>query len=159
MMPGQTKVKRDGLASKFAVDLSVRCNSEFSVAFKCHAGDLGKLKRALSRASTAISLCYTGSHKKCRKQSFVCNGGKSNWLTSKASVLSNNKDFKIENTLENVDNIKKCIDFRLGESAIDLTRYDLNTQKCEATNKAIKNFLPKNKSFWQGSQCCSLGQC
>ncbi len=147
MMPAQTKAKRDNLASKFAVDLSVRCNAEFSVAIQSHAGDLRKLKRGLSCASSAIALCYTGNHSKCRKQSFVCNGGLSNWLTSKASVLSNNTNFKIESTAANLIKLKTCTDFRLGESAIDKTKFNLNTQKCESTNKAIRNSLPKNKTF------------
>ena len=53
----------DGLTTRFAVDCSVICNAEFSVAFQCHAGDLGKLKSALLRAYTAIAFWYTGNHK------------------------------------------------------------------------------------------------
>jgi len=147
MMPAKTKAKRDSLASKFAVDLSVRCNAEFSIGFQSHAGDVNKMKRAMSYASSAIAYCYTGNHSKCRKQSFVCKGGKCNWLTSKASVLSNNTDFKIDSTVENLENLKTCANFRLGEVAIDNTQFNLNTQKCESTNKSIRNSLPKNKTY------------
>jgi hypothetical protein len=36
---------------------------------------------------------------------------------------------------------------------IDNTQFNLNTQKCESTNKSIRNSLPKNKTYIRNFPC------
>jgi hypothetical protein len=147
MMCSRTKSRRDKLASKFSVDCAARCNAEFNSAFRNHTGNVTSMKKALSQASDAIAHCYVNDHSKCGRKSFICKGGKSNWLNSTSSILSNCRDFKIEHTESNIQNLKKCIDLRLGPRAVEKTYLNLNTQKTEAVNKSLKNSLPRNRTF------------
>jgi hypothetical protein len=147
MMCSRTKSRRDNLAGKFSVDCSARCNAEFTSAFRSHAGNVTSMKKALSHASDAIAHCYVNDHSKCRKNSFVCKGGKATWLTSSSCILNSCKDFKIENNQTNIQTLKKCIDLRLGPQAVEKTYLNLNTQKTESVNKSLKNSLPRNRTF------------
>jgi hypothetical protein len=146
-MCSRAKARRDKLAGKFSVDCAARCNAEFNSAFKSHAGNVISMTKALSQASDAIAHCYVDDHSKCRNKSFVCQGGKNNWLNSRSCILSNCKDFKIENNETNIQNLKKCIHLRLGPQAVEKTYLNLNTQKTEAVNKSLKNSLPRNRTF------------
>ncbi|CAC5362919.1 unnamed protein product [Mytilus coruscus] len=86
-------------------------------------------------------MCYTGNHKLCRRHSFACKGGKKLWLKNSSFL---NSMFKILNTIENINEIGKCILYLLGPDALNKTKLNLNTQKVEGLNRNLRRSLPKN---------------
>ena len=144
MMPTHTKQGKQNLANTFSLDCAARCQAEFSTAYQCHTGDVGKLKKALAKASNAIAYCYMGDHSKCRYSSFVCDMGQKAWI-NRSKYLE--KSFKIDKNQKNLKTLKTCIDYRLGPNRIEQTKFNLNTQKCEATNKAMRRSLPRDTTF------------
>ncbi len=145
MMPASTKKEKQALANKFSLDLAARCQAEFSAGYTYQAGNVTKLKKSLSYCSTAISFCYTGNHSKCKKASYVCKGSNAdNWLV-KSKFLDRN--FQIKRSKENSQTLLQCAEFRLGCNVVDKTKFNLNTQKCEAVNKAMRRSLPRDTTF------------
>lgn len=150
MMPASTKQGKQNLAGKFGLDCSTRCIAEFSAAHKLYGGDFVKMKRAVSYACDAIAYCYMGNHSKCQTYSFSCKGEtERNWV-HQCGILD--KKFKIEENEENFLTLRTCTDFRLGPHMLEKTRCNLNTQKCEATNKALRHSLPRHTTFARNFQ-------
>jgi len=152
MFPGTTAIERSKMQKRFASDLSSRCDSEHKAAFLHFNGDTDKTLSKLTYTSEAVLQCYKGDHSLCKKHSFVCRGKeKNNWLIKSvyltAKLCKNDSQFKI--TCDPSDNEKliECINYRLGIKMLRKTKHLSNTQKCEATNKAFSNSVPKNKSL------------
>ncbi len=144
MMPGRTKKERESLANHFALDMSARCSAEYAKAVEVYGGNFAKIKSKLSYVCDAISKCYTGNHDLCRRHSFVCKGGKKFWLCHSDYL---NRSFQIPYKRENILEIRKCVLYRLGPSALNKTRLNLNTQKVEGFNRCLRRSLPKNVTF------------
>lgn len=146
MMPGYLQAYRMVLRNRFAVDLSTRCSAEYTCIYTAERGDFEKIKPRISRCRVAIKHCYSGDHSRCRTNSSVCKGEiNDNWLVKSAFL---NKNFKINLANEsNEQSITDCIDYRLGDDMLHKTKLNLNSQKVEATNRAIRMCLPKNVTF------------
>jgi hypothetical protein len=144
MMPGRTVSDRKKIQLRFSNDIAMRCQAEFEQAFKQHAGNIPKFTHALSYTRDAIVQCYQGRHNKCKRHSFVCTNKMQNWL-KKSSFLSS--DFKIATCAQNNTYLQRCIDYRLGSNILELTKFNTNTQKCEAVNKCIRKSLPRHTTF------------
>ena len=144
MMPGKTKAEKNKLLNNFAVDLAARCEAEFSKSMEKYGGNFQKVKNKMSYVCDAIPLCYMGKHERCRRHSFVCQGGKKFWLANRSFL---NSTFKIEKTLNNARVIRNCVSYRLGPKAVEKTKLNLNTQKVEGFNRSLRRSLPKNVTF------------
>ena len=88
----------------------------------------------------------------------MCKGEpNNNWLFNSIFLSSTFKiDIKKE---ENEKILKEMIEYRLGDETVQLTRLKTNTQKVEATNRAIKRFLPKDKTFSRNFQSRAHCEC
>ena len=143
MFGAKTVKRKDYLNKRFASDLSARCHAEHKAA---NYADADKVSRKIPAVQSAILKCYTGCHDLCRKDSFVCHGySDDNWIKGN-SYLPN--AFKLGNpTDSDMNKFTACVNIRLGEATLSKTKYLLNTQKCEATNKAISSTAPRNMTF------------
>lgn len=146
MMPGGTQVYRKYLRSRFALDISTRCHAEFQSAFEETRGDFQKLTTLVHRSISAVQKCYCGDHSSCRAHSKACDGSiKSNWI-QKSCYLPRN--FKIDaSKAENKEALLECIEYRLSDDMLQLTRLNTNSQKVEGFNRSLRRSLPKNVTF------------
>ena len=141
-----TQGQRQRATVRFGNDLSTRCHAEHSAALRAFEGDAGKVSSVMPKVRQAMMKCYSADHSLCAKDSYVCRGTATrNWLV-RSSFLANN--FKIDKpTDEDYEKLNDCINYRLSSEALQKTRYLLNTQNCEATNRAISATAPKNITF------------
>ena len=85
MMPVVTKRCREKKLNSFAVDLSMRCQSEFQNIHRKVNGDALMLQKHINMTSDAIIARYQGDHRLCLSQSTVCIGDSdNNWLVKAA---------------------------------------------------------------------------
>lgn len=145
-MFGKTNAKQRGkLKTRLASDMPERCLAEHVQAYKLFAGKHQHIQKALQRTKDAIVHCYQGDHQLCKRHSFVCGGGKQkNWIT-KSTYLQN--DFKLKCTKQDLTKLQQCVDYRLSTVMLNKTKLLLNTQKCEAFNRALVSKAPKTKTF------------
>ena len=141
-----TEKKKKYLQNRFASDLSSRCQAEHKAMMAHHGGDAARVSSGMPKTKRAISRCYTGDHSLCRKNSFVCRGTQVNNWVIKSCYLPNN--FKLGAPTDNdLNKLNQCINDRLGQAILSKTKHLLNTQKCEATNKAIGSRVPRHITF------------
>ena len=147
MFPGRLSKDRKNSQSRFALDLSRRCEAEHEAAVHTHAGEIAKVKQALTKRNflEAIIACYQCDHRLCKRNSYVCQAGKNkNWV-SQSKYLK--VGFEITPSNSDSSELVKCIEYRLGSKMLDLTQRLLNTQKTEAVNRAISGTAPKTMTF------------
>jgi len=140
MFPAKTGTTKDSLQRQFSYNLARRCTKEFNLCYNDKEGNITKIKRKLTYVRDAIIECYKDNHKLCRKFSYACSGKKKGlWLRS----------FLPHGTCLNMDGddevtLRELIDLRLGRKAIECTKLNTNTQKCESVNRAYSRTNPKN---------------
>jgi hypothetical protein len=145
MFRARLAADRKKMHSRFAHDIVKRCEVEFKLAHDFHAGDVSKLKKSLSKVRETILQCYQGNHTNCQKQSFACSGGRyKNWVVC-SSYLP--QPFQIMCTAQDICKIKNSIDYRLGDSMLEKTKFNTNTQKVEATNRSLRRSLPRSVTY------------
>lgn len=145
MFPGDTAAERRQLQNRLADDVPARCTAEHKVAWEQYAGDVNKIKRAMTYVRDAMVHCYQGNHSLCRRHSGVCRAKKKkNWLIDSAFLPEN---FVLNCNDTDKEKLERLIDYRLGQKVIEKTKHLLTTQKCEAVNRAISSTTPKNKTF------------
>lgn len=146
MMPGLTRTYRLYLRNRFSADISRRCQAEFNMAHTAVRGNFEDLISAIHKCISAIKRCYCGDHSYCKLYSYVCKGeDNNNWL-SKSCYLRPN--FRINASKpSNQQALLECIEYRLSDDMVELTRLNSNSQKVEAFNRSLKRSLPKNVTF------------
>lgn len=146
MMPGSTRKYRQYLRNRFAIDIARRCQSEFDSIHRQVDGRYNELVSKVHKIIPAIKKCYCGDHGQCILFSNVCSGATfNNWIKSSCYLPSN---FKINGSQREHDQtLLECIEYRLSDDMLELTRLNTNSQKVEATNRSIKRSLPKNVTF------------
>ena len=143
-----TKKRKDRYKGYFAGDLSSRCNVEFNCALrqcknkkkKTRAELKTNLKKLLKQVPSAIVDCYMGKHNKCKKYSYACRP-ENIWVKE---FLPQPLRRKMNMTPSDRLRVEYCAELRLGEPAIEQTYLNMNTQKCEATNRKYNKFCPKD---------------
>ena len=160
MMPGVTRRCREKKLNSFAVDLSMRCQSEFQNIHRKVNSDTLLLQKHINMTSDAIIACYQGDHRLCLSQSTVCMGDSdNNWLV-KSEYLPYFFKLKVKIGSEKV--LRDCIDYRLGASIVEKTKLNSNSQKVESVNNVIRHALPKNVTFarnFSGRAHCAVFKC
>lgn len=149
LMPARTKKQREDLIGRFALDLSQRCHAEYKSALKHCDGNFQTFKRKLSHTVDAIILCYQSKHCICKRNSFVCKGIEDPWI-NKSIYLP--KTFKLNLTLKQQSELRKCINYRLGPKELERTKLGTNTQKSECVNRIIRRSLPRSNTFSKNFQ-------
>ena len=146
MMPGLRKSDRQFARGRFAADISMRCQAEFESVHKKVGGNMDEMTLRIHRSISAIKRCYCGDHSHCQLFSSVCKGSQTdNWIL-KSSFLPPN--FKINSSkAENVQTLLECIEYRLSDDMLELTKLNSNSQKVEASNRSLRRSLPKNVTF------------
>ena len=137
-----TEKKKKYLQYRLASDLSSRCQAEHKAMMAHHGGDTARVSSGMPKTKRAISICYTGDHSLCRRNSFVCRGTQVNNWVIKSCNLPNN--FKLGAPTDNdLNKLNQCINNNMGQAILSKTKHLLNTQKCEATNNAIGSRVPR----------------
>lgn len=146
MMPGGTKAHRDKLRNRFSSDLSMRCQAEFTNVFQQENGDPGNMLSRMTGCTDAMILCYAGDHTLCAQPTTMCKGREDdNWL-KRSDFLPD--DFRIDiEKAQNKLTLIYCIDYRIRPEIIQKTKLNTNSQKVEATNRAIRRSVPRNVTF------------
>ncbi|CAG2240007.1 unnamed protein product [Mytilus edulis] len=144
LMPARTKKQREDLIGRFALDLSQRCHAEYKSALKHCDGNFQTFKRKLSHTVDAIILCYQSKHCICKRNSFVCKGIEDPWI-NKSIYLP--KTFKLNLTLKQQSELRKCINYRQGPKRIRAHSTGNKTQKSECVNRIIRRSLPRSNTF------------
>ncbi|CAG2238833.1 unnamed protein product [Mytilus edulis] len=149
LMPAKTKKQRDDLIGRFALDLSQRCPAEYKSALKHCDGNFQTFKRRLSHTVDAIILCYQSKHCICKRNAFVCKGIEDPWINRSIYLP---KTFKLNLTLKQQTELRKCINYRLGPKELERTKLGTNTQKYECLNRIIRRSLPRSNTFSKNFQ-------
>jgi hypothetical protein len=139
MFPGKA-ADRESIQRQLSYNIARRCTKEFNVCFNIHGGNLNKIKRKLTYVTDAIVECYKGNHTLCKRHSYACHGTKKNtWATK---FIPQGKCLKI--TAKDEELLREIIGIRLGTKAVNVTKLNTNTQKCESVNRAFSRTNPKN---------------
>lgn len=141
MFEGRRTADKSKAKTRFADDVTVRCAAEHAAAYKIHRDDREKLKTELGKSMEAILKCYQDDHSECEEKSFVC-GENNRW---KKPFMK--KDTKINCTGKDELSFRECLNYRLGNDALDSTRFHTNTQKTESVNRIYSAKNPKNNTF------------
>ena len=146
MMPGQTRTYRLYLRNRFSIDISRRCQSEFECIHRKVDGNFKEMVSQTHLCIPAIKRCYCGDHTYCKLHSNVCKGeNNDNWIVKSCYLPSN---FRINaSKIENGQALLECIEYRLSDDMLQVTRFNSNSQKVEAFNRSLKRSLPKNVTF------------
>ncbi|CAG2191403.1 unnamed protein product [Mytilus edulis] len=146
IMPARLVSEKDKMLKRFALDMAARCQAEYNAAFDKFNMDSVRVKVHLSYVCHAIVSCYQGDHNGCTKYSLVCSNRNSlkTW-TEKSAYLKNN--FKLNKSENTAALLRECVKYRLGPTMLNRTCKNTNTQKAEATNRAIRATVPSNVTF------------
>ena len=145
IMPGETKTARRNIKRRFTNDFAARCQAELTKLYEAHSGDIIPLKRAARDVRETIVKCYLGQHTACRRKSGVCPGKKKkNWFTNNSYLP---EDFKLKNGAIAKQILTDKVESRLGDTVLELTLYNISTQKVESVNKRLKRSLPSSVTY------------
>ncbi|CAH1797801.1 unnamed protein product [Owenia fusiformis] len=138
------------LQKAFMKDVKYRCSTiTRNLAKKHHDLTLAASTFTLIHICKSIIHCYDGRHDICKKKFNGCEGkAGNNWLKRsiflKACGLN---ETNINMTDEDKDKLREIVELRLGPDAIEQTRYNTHTNKCESVNAVINKTLPKRNVY------------
>ena len=149
MFPKSTAAKRERAQRELGHDLRRRVQGEFQAAFKKYDGNIDSLINHFSYCTDALIECYSGScGLNCQKYSLLCNGNKRKWNHNaylkfldnahSASLQPNETDRKL---------LRSIVGIRLSPRAVNLQRFNTNSQKSEAINRTYSRTNPKGVTF------------
>jgi len=147
MFQGKTKLQKTEMKKIFSQDVKARCSLVMKELMKTNCGDLLILKKSLPKVLQATVKCYAGDCSMCRRHSLVCGGGPSNCWWFRSMYLGPNQVTSLEMNENDKFILTEVLKIRLSEEAVTLTRFNTNTQKCEAVNRSISVSLPKNVNY------------
>lgn len=131
---------------RLADDLKQRCHAEHVCAVKDMCGDSQKIENKVKNIKQSLIRCYQGDHSTCRRHTYKCNGSRTrNWIMTSKFIRDPN--FKMNLDAEGLAIFHNSIEKRLGKDVLEKTIKLMNTQKCEATNRAISASCPKNVTY------------
>ncbi|CAH1242477.1 Hypp6750 [Branchiostoma lanceolatum] len=143
MWPGRTREEKDRVQNRFGDDLKQRLEAEHKKAREKYGKDKDKMEEAMRKASNDIVNCYLdGDHTLCRAQPLACSGQDKRWGffpdSTKENLCPNDSDR---------EEMRKIVAKRLGEEALEATRYGLNTNRVESANRQFSKSVPKNRTL------------
>ncbi|CAG2251507.1 unnamed protein product [Mytilus edulis] len=120
IMPARLVSEKDKMLKRFALDMAARCQAEYNAAFDKFNMDSARVKFTYHMNSLKT------------------------W-TEKSAYLKNN--FKLNKSENTAALLRECVKYRLGPTMLNRTCKNTNTQKAEATNRAIRATVPSNVTF------------
>lgn len=149
MFPGSTQEVKREEQKMFALDVKYRCHKIFSMMHRNMAGDIGQITVKMPYVIDSTVECYAGSCKLCSRKSLECSGRKRKnwWANSMYLNAVGLTQSNINMTGEDKVLLRALIEFTLGRESLKLTKFNSNTNKNEAVNRAISASLPKNVNF------------
>ncbi len=139
MFPGRTVEKRKEQQKALGLDLKYRSHCIFNTMFQKYCGDQGKIAKIMPNVIETTLNCYEGNHEKCRRNSYVCLGGKKTWWT-KSPYLSASKMTEMNISKLDRSLLSDLLKLKLGAEALKLTKHNYNTN-----NKRTKGPV----GYWQ----------
>lgn len=149
MFPGGTKEIQKDQQKEFAKDLKKRCYAiQKQLRNECR-GDVNKMKSKMTGIIKTTLDCYGGDCSKCRRNSLVCRGGKTNnwWLRSEHLMAVMSREQQLNMTVADRGVVYEIMNMMLGEAALDLLDQGTDTTRNEAVNRSLSVSLPKNVNF------------
>ena len=148
-LPGRVKAEKEKFQSRFAMDISKRCQAEIQEASKACPGDLAAIMRKLEFVPDAIIACYTGNHNLCHEHSLVCKRGQP-W--NRPFLIYTGQHQNAETTFltptkNDIKTLKECLAMRFSFKALERTYLNRTQNKSEANNRALTKSLPKHLEF------------
>ncbi|XP_041347196.1 uncharacterized protein LOC121367109, partial [Gigantopelta aegis] len=146
MFPGKNKSDRQKVQRRFAIDIKQRCHLELDIAHRQLAGDITKIVRKMTYTIDSIVACVSGNCSTlCQRHSFVCSGRRIKaW---KPAYLPADSVLKMKEGDKEL--LRKCLELRLGKTALLKTKLNTNTQKVESVNRAYTRTNPKQVTFYR----------
>ena len=123
-------------------------------AYKNNIGNSNALKTHLYVMIEVIAECVTENHERCKNNSTVCSGSRRPWI-----LRYLNKNIKLSCTSQDMQILHGCIRYRLNEKNILTTRFQTNTIKTKAVNRAYNLRNPKHLTFSRNFQVGSTALC
>lgn len=147
MFPARTKVNKKEQQKLLGLDLKTRTHMIYTGLYKKHGGYIPAIILDIPKVLEATVRCYGGDCSQCRAHSVVCSGGKKRnwWSRSQFFRTLGLKKFHMSQADQQI--LKELLKLRIGESALQSTRFNMNTNKNEGSNRGISASLPKNVNF------------
>ena len=136
MFPGKRKKDRKKLQDRFADDISHRAEAEATLLQKS-CKDPSQMADKAAKAANAIIQCYMGNHSLCKKWSKICHG------KYKFPYLPVDARGKLRMCTSDEQTIVRLLGKRIGQEALEKTKYGTSTQKAESMNHAFAVTNPK----------------
>jgi len=150
MLPSGNQQLRDRLKRELGHNIRRRMHGEFNAAFTKFNGDVPTIINHLSHCADALIQCYGGKcGNMCHKFSMLCKGTKSRkWEHEYMQFMPGNKGRQnLEMTKADEDLLRGIIAMRFSPAAIQMTRFNTNTQKSESVNRVFTRTNPKQVTF------------
>ena len=149
LFPGRTVAIRTKVKQAFMVDVKHRCHQVLTELRNLFDGDTEKMGTVLPKTVDTIMKCYGGDHTSCRRQTVLCRAGKKYcWFNRSAELRAvpiRSGDLNFDDQDKHF--LRQIIEMRLSVPALNMTRLNNTTNKCESSNRALSARLPKNVTF------------
>ena len=131
----------------FSLDVKSRCHLIFEELFKSFNGNVRSITKQLCKTSEVMLECYSGNHKRCRRAYVCCSGGvHTNWFL-KSYYLRHIGIKELNMTDADKQILLDIIELKLSIEGINAMKTHTNTNKNEASHRAVSVSLPKNVNF------------
>ena len=113
-----------------------------------YAGDIRMITTKMPKIIQATLDCYSGSCQNCHPPTWNClSWRQAKQLVERSQHLKACGLTRLNMTDEDRATLKGLIEMRLGNSALQMTRHRLTTDKNESINRSFSASLPKNVKF------------
>ena len=143
MFPARDKNSVNSMIRQFGYNLSRRCTHEYNVCYEKLCGNVKRMNIKFEYVINAIILCYQGDHSLCVRHSYACTGLKKG--TWKVSFLP--AGVYLTPSVSDLEKLKHLVMYRLGQPAIQATRFKTDTQRVESVNRSYSRTNPKNVTW------------
>ena len=151
MLPSTNQQLRDKLRRELGHNIKRRTHGEYNAAFSKFNGDTLAITNHLSHCADALIQCYGGKcGTLCSKYSLLCKGTKTRkWKHEYMQFMYGKKSGEkiLEMTEADEDVLRAIIAMRFSPKAIQMTRFNTNTQKSESVNRVFTRTNPKQVTF------------
>lgn len=155
MFAAPTKEERNEQQKMFSLDLMHRCHKIYKTMFANFAGNISEIGAKMPAVIDTTIQCYEGNCVNCKKSSIVCKGGKKSWTINSENLKPCSISY-FHMTESDKDLLRDVMNFYLGKDSLDLIKFNTNTNKNEAANRAISSSLAKNVRYSRNAKARAL---
>lgn len=128
-------------------DVKARCSLIIGELMRIHDRDTNKIKKHIPKVLQATMKCYDGDCSMCRAHSLVCGGGETNNWWFRSAFLGPVKIHSLNMNDTDRYLLEEVLKMKLSEAALEKTKLNTTTQKCESFNRTLGASLPKNVNY------------